>query len=125
MGIMVSVRGWLQCDHGQLAQIKEIVEADDPKRTYSGGWAFPARQYNNIKWAFYGGDIRAVSLGWFEERLRQIAQIPASYPDDEYDERPRGLFLLSHDVDGMGEWRVCDGGLVIGLPQGDHHYLDA
>ncbi|MGW1169884.1 hypothetical protein [Streptomyces sp. NPDC002550] len=43
MGTMVSVRGWLQCDDGQLAQIKEIVEADDPERTYSGGWAFPAR----------------------------------------------------------------------------------
>ncbi|MFE2533896.1 hypothetical protein [Streptomyces sp. NPDC059371] len=70
MGTMVSVRGWLECDAGQLAQIREIVEADDPEHTYSGGWAFPARQYNNVRWAFYGGDIRAVSLDWFEERLR-------------------------------------------------------
>ena len=38
------------------------------------------------------GDIRAVSLDWFEERLRQIAQIPASYQDDEYDESPGGCF---------------------------------
>ncbi|MFG2603194.1 hypothetical protein ACGFT2_06570 [Streptomyces sp. NPDC048514] len=63
MGTMVSVRGWLQCDDGQLAQIKEIVEADDPERTCSGDWAFPARVHN--------------------------------------------------------------GGLVIGLPDGDYHYLDA
>ncbi len=125
MGTMVAVRGWLQCDDGQLAQIKEIVEADDPRRTYSGGWAFPARQYNAVNWAFYGGDIRAVSLAWFEERLRQIARIPASDQDDEYDDRPRGLFLVSHDVDGMSEWRVCNGGLVIRIPDGDYHYLDA
>ncbi|MFJ3714211.1 hypothetical protein [Streptomyces sp. NPDC090057] len=72
---MVSVRGWLQCDDGQLAQIKELVEADDPERTYSGGWAFPA--------------------------------------------------LVSHDVDGMSEWRVRNGGLVMGPPDGDYHYLDA
>ncbi|MFI9810291.1 hypothetical protein ACIHEJ_39460 [Streptomyces sp. NPDC052301] len=122
---MVSVRGWLQCDDGQLAQIKEIVGADDPERTYSGGWAFPARQYNYVRWAFYGGDIRAVSLDWFEERLRQIARIPASYQDGEYDDRPRGLFLVSHDVDGMREWRVHNGDLVIGLPDGDYRYLDA
>jgi hypothetical protein len=125
VGTMVSVRGWLQCDDGQLAQIRQIVEADDPELTYSGGWAFPARQYNYVRWAFYGGDIRAVSLGWFEERLRQIAQLPASDPDEEYDERPRGLFLVSHDAEGMSEWRVHDGGLVIGPPEGDYHYLDA
>ncbi|MFD5818180.1 hypothetical protein [Streptomyces sp. NPDC127038] len=121
---MVSVRGWLQCDEGQLVRIKEIVAADDPNRTYSGGWAFPPRQYNSANWAFYGGDIRAVSLDWFEERLRQIAGIPASDPDDGYDDRPRGLFLLSHDVDGMSEWRVRNGALVIGRPEGDYHYLD-
>ncbi|WP_406439804.1 hypothetical protein OHB00_31820 [Streptomyces sp. NBC_00631] len=125
MGTMVSVRGWLECDDEQLAQIKEIVEADDPELTYSGGWAFPARQYNNVRWAFYGGDIRALSLGWFEERLRQIARIPATYQDDEYDERPRGLFLVGHEADGMTEWRVHHGGLVIGLPAGDYGYLDA
>ncbi|MFF9819740.1 hypothetical protein [Streptomyces sp. NPDC014006] len=122
---MVSVRGWLQCDDEQLAQIKEIVEADDPQRTYSGGWAFPARQYNHVRWAFYGGDIRAVSLDWFQERVRRIARIPASHQDDEFDARPRGLFLVSHDVQGMSEWRVYNGGLVIGLPDGDYRYLDA
>ncbi|MEV0909279.1 hypothetical protein [Streptomyces hokutonensis] len=71
---MVSVRGWLECDDGQLAR---------------------------------------------------IARIPASYPDEEYDERPRGLFLVSHEVDGMSEWRVHNGGLVIGVPEGDYRYLDA
>ncbi|KUO09890.1 hypothetical protein [Streptomyces sp. DSM 15324] len=125
MGVMVSVRGWLECDDGQLARIKEIVAADHPERTYSGGWAFPPRQYNAVRWAFYGGHIRAVSLDWFEERLRQIALIPASRPDDAYDERPRGLFLVSHDVDGMSEWRVRGGVLEIGLPGGDYRYLDA
>jgi hypothetical protein len=54
--------------------------------------------------------------------LRQIAQIPASYQDDEYDERPRGLFLVSHDVDGMSEWRVHivkTGGPEPAGPRGD------
>ncbi|MBN0048777.1 hypothetical protein JS756_32785 [Streptomyces actuosus] len=125
MGTTVSVRGRLQCDDGQSAQIRKIVEADDPERTYSGGRAFPARRYNDVRWVFHGGGIRAVSLGWFEERLRQIARIPASYQDDDYDDRPRGLFLVSHDGAATSEWRVHNGGLVIGLPDGDHHYLDA
>lgn len=91
MGTMVSVRGWLECDDGQLAQIKEIVEADDPERTYSG--AGPSRSaVQRCQVGLLRGYIRAVSLDWFEERMRQIAQIPASYQDDEYDERPRGCF---------------------------------
>jgi len=84
VGTMVSVRGWLECDDGQPARIKEIVAADDPERT----------------------------------------RIPASDPDDEYDERPRGLFLVSHDINGMSEWRVHNGDLLIGLPAGDYRYLD-
>ncbi|MGW1530889.1 hypothetical protein [Streptomyces aureus] len=122
---MVSVRGWLECDDEQLAQIKEIVEADDSERTYSGGWAFPARQYNYVSWAFYGGNFRDTSLERFEDRLRRIARIPAACPDEEYDDRPRGLFLVSHEVDGMSEWRVYNGDLVIGVPEADYGYLDA
>ncbi|MGW1069804.1 hypothetical protein ACWD4F_35510 [Streptomyces aureus] len=122
---MVSVRGWLECDDEQLAQIKEIVEADASERTYSGGWAFPARQYNYVSWAFYGGNFRDTSLEWFEDRLRRIARIPAACPDEEYDDRPRGLFLVSHEVDGMSEWRVYNGDLVIGIPEADYGYLDA
>ncbi|MEU4086587.1 hypothetical protein [Streptomyces aureus] len=122
---MVSVRGWLECDDEQLSRIKEIVEADDPERTYSGGWAFPARQYNYVSWAFYGGNFRDASLEWFEDRLRRIARIPAACPDEEYDDRPRGLFLVSHEVDGMSEWRVHNGDLAIGVPEADYGYLDA
>jgi hypothetical protein len=33
--------------------------------------------------------------------------------------------LVSHEVDGMSEWRVHNGGLVIGVPDGDYRYLDA
>ncbi|MFG2949673.1 hypothetical protein [Streptomyces adustus] len=121
MGVFVSIRGWLGCDDRQLAQVIRIVESDDPDKTYSGGWAFPPKQYNFINWAFYGAEMRAQSVDDFLEQLRRIARIPAS--DDEND-LITGLFLVSHEVDGMTEWQVRDGDVVIGAASETYRYLD-
>ncbi|MFK0150488.1 hypothetical protein ACIQVL_45830 [Streptomyces sp. NPDC090499] len=117
----MSVRGWLECDDRQLAQVGRIVEADDPDRTYSGGWTFPPRQYNAANWAFFGARMRAQSVDWFLERLRSLACIPAS---DEDNDLVRGLFIVGHEVDGMSEWQVRDGTVVIQAVSGAYGFLD-
>ncbi|MFD5401510.1 hypothetical protein [Streptomyces griseorubiginosus] len=121
MGVFVGGRGWLECDDEQLRQVKEIVRADDPEETYSGGWAFPPRQYNYVNWVFFGAHMRAQSVDWFLERLRSVARIPASDDDNDL---VTGLFLVSHEVDGMSEWQVRDGAVRIRAASQDYGYLD-
>ncbi|MFJ6836880.1 hypothetical protein [Streptomyces sp. NPDC091209] len=121
MSVLVNIRGWLVCDDQQLAQIREVVEQDNPDRTYSGGWAFPPRQYNFVNWVFFGAQMRDHSVDWFLDRLRSVARIPAS---DEDDDRVRGLFFVSHEVDGMSEWQVRDGTVVIQAASETYRFLD-
>src|SRR4051794_31179811 len=122
MGVFVRVRGWLECDDRQLARVKEIVGSEDPDRTYSGGWGFPERQYNFTNWVFFGAEMREQSVDWFREQLRLVAQIPASDDDNDL---VAGLFLVSHEVEGMSEWQVRDGGVLIGSARNEDQYLDA
>ncbi|MGW2823649.1 hypothetical protein ACWC24_22040 [Streptomyces sp. NPDC001443] len=121
MGVFVRIRGWLECDDRQLAQVTRIVESDDPDETYSGGWTFPPRQYNFTNWGFYGAAMRAQAVDDFLEQLRRIARIPASDDDNDL---ITGLFLVSHEVDGMSEWQVRDGNVVIRAASEAYRYLD-
>ncbi|MFL5995080.1 MAG: hypothetical protein ACJ736_12335 [Streptomyces sp.] len=121
VGVFVRIRGWLECDDRQLIQVKEIVGRDDPDRTYGGGWGFPTRQYNSINWVFFGAEMRAQSANWFLEQLRRVARVPAS---DEDNDLITGLFLVSHESDGMSEWQVRDGMVLIGAPSGAYQFLD-
>lgn len=122
MGVFVRIRGWLECDDQQLVQVAEIVEADDADRTYSGGWTCPPRQYNFVNWVFFGAQIRESSVDWFLGRLRSVARIPAS---DEDGDLVTGLFFVSHEADGMSEWQVRDGTVLIRAASQDHQFLDA
>ncbi|WP_089105946.1 hypothetical protein [Streptomyces hyaluromycini] len=121
MGVFVRIRGWLECDDRQLAQVKEIVSSEDQDRTYSGGWGFPARQYNFTNWAFFGAEMRAESIDWFREQLYLVARIPASDDDNDL---VTGLFFVSHEVEGMSEWQVRDGDVVTSRANGQYQYLD-
>ncbi|MFD9006732.1 hypothetical protein ACFV0T_38310 [Streptomyces sp. NPDC059582] len=121
MGVFVRIRGWLECDDQQLAQVKAIVCSEDQDRTYIGGWGFPARQYNFTNWVFFGAEMRAVSIDWFREQLLLVARIPASDDDNDL---VTGLFLVSHEVEGMSEWQVRDGNVVTSRANGQYQYLD-
>ncbi|GLP64866.1 hypothetical protein TUSST3_14860 [Streptomyces sp. TUS-ST3] len=121
VGVFVRIRGWLECDDQQLTQVKEIVQADDADQTYSGGWTFPPRQYNFTNWVFYGAELRAQSVDWFLDRLRSVARIPAS--DDDGD-LITGLFFVSHEVDGMSEWQVREGTVLIRAAGQEYRFLD-
>lgn len=120
MGIYVSVRGWLECDEKQLAAIREVIAAHDAG-FYSGGWGFPAKPFNWISYVFYGGDIRHLSVDWFLAQLAAIARIPAS---DEDNDRVCGLFFASHEQDGLSEWQVRDGQVLVSAGDDRYRYLD-
>jgi hypothetical protein len=121
MGVYVKVRGFIECDGPQLARLREIVRSPDADQTYGGAWAFPERHYNWTHYAFYGADIRESALEEFLDVLRAIARIP---PSDEDEDAVTGLFHVSHEIEGMSEWRIR-GGEVHVVPVGDaHRYLD-
>ena len=121
MGIFVSVRGFLQCDEPQLAEIGRIIQAAEGEYSYNGAWAFPQRHYNWVHYVFYGADIPASAVDPMLELLRTIARVP---PTDEDNDRVTGLFLASHEVDGMAEWRIRGGGLRVRAAGDAYRYLD-
>ncbi|MFG3257240.1 hypothetical protein [Streptomyces sp. NPDC048172] len=120
MGVYVSVRGWLECDGTQLAAVREIIAAHDDGR-YADGWGAPRRHLNWTHYLFYGADIRASALDWLTGQLGEIARVPAS---DEDGDRVQGLFLASHEIDGMSEWQVREGRLFVAPADRRYRYLD-
>jgi len=70
---------------------------------------------------FYGSDLRASALPQLMEQLRLIAAIPASDADGD---RVRGLFLTSHEVEGMAEWQIRGGVLHVTVTDARFKYLD-
>jgi len=55
------------------------------------------------------------------EQLRLIAAIPASDADGD---RVRGLFLASHEVEGMAEWQIRGDALHVTVIDARFKYLD-
>ncbi|GAA4524553.1 hypothetical protein [Amycolatopsis samaneae] len=121
MGTYVSIRGWLECDDEQVPAIKAIIAAHDDDDFYSGGWGFPRKPFNWRRYVFYGGDIRESAVDWFLGQLREIARVP---PPDEDDDLVRGLFLASHEAEGMSEWRLRAGQVLISPADARYRYLD-
>jgi hypothetical protein len=107
VGTYVGIRGWLECDSKQLALVRQVIDGDHD--WYNGGWGFPTSQINWTSYV-YGADIRVSALDWFLSQLRRLAALPAS---DEDNDRIRGLFLASRELDGMAQWQVRDGQLLI------------
>ena len=119
MGAYVAIRGWLQCDDKQLALVRHVIDSDQDR--YNGGWAFPAQRINWTGYVFYGADIRDGAVDWFLDQLQQLATLPASDADND---RVRGLFLVSHEVEGMAQWKVRDGQVLITAAGLEFAYLD-
>lgn len=120
MGAYVSVRGWLQCDDKQLTSVNERI-ASSSDYPYVGGWGFPQSPLSWTRYVFYGADIRESAINELLEFVKKIAQIPVSDADND---RIRGLFFATHEVDGMLEWNIRDGEVVISPGRGEYSYLD-
>lgn len=118
VGVYVSIRGWIQCDDAQRELIKQVVSAD-PDDLYNRGWTYSSGP-SWTRYVFYGADIREQAVDWFLDQLCRIAALPAS--DDDND-RVCGLFLASHEVDGMVQWQVRNG-QVIAAPVSGYEFLD-
>ncbi|MEW2566655.1 hypothetical protein [Streptomyces sp. NPDC047070] len=107
MAVYVSIRGWVECDSDQLEALKGIIFRNSDN-AYSGGWGFPAKPFNWTSYVFYGGDLQEVDVSWLRDLLSEIAALP---PRDEEESRVLGLFLVTHEVEGLTEWQIRDGGL--------------
>lgn len=121
MAVFVGVRGFLQCDEPQLAQLERIIRSPEVDYPYNEAWALPGRHYNWVHYVFYGADIHADSVEAMLDLLRTIARIP---PSDDDNDHVTGLFHASHEIDGMSEWQIRDGRVHIGPADGRLRYLD-
>ncbi|MEU5308382.1 hypothetical protein [Streptomyces sp. NPDC021562] len=119
MAVYVSVRGWLECDQAQLSMVKEII-AKSADEHYSGGWGFPARPFNWTSYVFYGGDIQEGDVSWLRDQLAEMAILP---PSDEADADVQGLFMLTHELEGLTEWQIRDKGVHAFPGDERHQYL--
>lgn len=45
MAVFVGVRGFLQCDAPQLAQLERIIRSPEVDHPYNEAWALPGRHY--------------------------------------------------------------------------------
>ncbi|WP_232832148.1 hypothetical protein [Nocardiopsis sp. FIRDI 009] len=120
MGVYVSVRGWLECDERQLVAVREVISSHEDGH-YSNGWSLPRQRVNWTGYVFYGADVRASALDRLAEQMGEIARIPASDGDGD---RVTVLFLVSHEVDGMTEWQIREGRLVVSPGSDRYQYLD-
>jgi hypothetical protein len=118
VAVYAAVRGWLECDDTQLALLRQVIDGD-PARG-DGGWAFPANPTGWINYVFYGADLQAPAVDRLLDQLRRLAALPAS---DEDDDRIRGLFFNTHEVDGMAQWQVRDGLLHVSAVDPAYAYL--
>ncbi len=109
MGVNVSVRGWVDCADGQEALVREIIERHDDG-FYSRGWSTLTGPNGSVC-VFYGETIREQATNWLLE----------ADPED----RIRGLFLVHHEVQGMQEWQVRDGQLLVEPAGSRYDYLYA
>ncbi|BCL30242.1 hypothetical protein ACFFS2_36180 [Streptomyces aurantiacus] len=121
MAVYVSIRGWIECDPKQLDSLKNII-AEHSDNAYSGGWGFPAQPFNWTSYAFYGGDLQVADVPWLRN---QLAEMAALQPGDEDESQVEGLFLVTHEVDGLTEWQIRDGGLYEVPGSEGHAYLGA
>ncbi|MFE9687356.1 hypothetical protein [Streptomyces sp. NPDC006285] len=121
MAVYVSIRGWLECDSGQLELLKNII-AEHSDNAYFGGWGFPAQPFNWTSYAFYGGDLQVTDVPWLRDQLTEMAALPTG---DEDESRVEGLFLVTHEVEGLTEWQIR-GGKLHEVPGSERHaYLGA
>jgi hypothetical protein len=117
--LYVSVRGWLECDRLQLFAVKEVIakHADDH---YSGGWGFPIHPFNWTAYVCYGGDIQEGDIPWLRDQLAEMAVLS---PEDKDDSDVQGLFMLTHEGEGLTEWQIRNKGLHELSGAGRHQHL--
>ncbi|GLW68038.1 hypothetical protein Kpho02_03370 [Kitasatospora phosalacinea] len=118
----MSICGWVDCcEDEQLRLLRGIAAAERAgERDYRGGWTFPTEQPMWGRVAFFAADGRA----GYEDRVREVLERVAALPAVDQDDRVRGLFRVSHEVDGATEWRLRRGELLCVPAPPEYDYLD-
>jgi hypothetical protein len=88
MGVYVSVKGWLECDRGQLAFVKDIIGAHDDGH-YICGWGFPTKPFSGL-WCECGPARRCARFHLWTGRRAWVHQVRARIPPGVI--RPGGSF---------------------------------
>ncbi|WP_232838524.1 hypothetical protein [Streptomyces geranii] len=59
-------------------------------------------------------------MGVSRDQLTEMAALP---PSDEDDSGVQGLFMVTHELDGLVEWQIRDGGIHDVPGDERHQYL--
>jgi len=112
MGRYAGVRGWLECEHSEVPQLREAIHAasaaggppESAAARYLKGWVFPETGFNWTAYVFYGGDVRCEFVDWLEAQVLAAAR---SLPDVE------GWFRVDVEDGESVWWEVCNGGISV------------
>ncbi|MCI1694298.1 hypothetical protein [Aneurinibacillus aneurinilyticus] len=115
MGKYVSIRGWIECEDGDLLKIKEVYDyfldnyseneiSSEKRKLYQTGWGFPSNVVNWTAYVFYGADIREYHTDFIKAQLTAIAKINQDIT---------GFFLIDdHDGENKFCWQLLNGSLI-------------
>ncbi|NLL64159.1 MAG: hypothetical protein GX241_08060 [Ruminococcaceae bacterium] len=116
MGHFVSIRGWIECEEGDIIFIKEIMDnfcrnytkhfiKEETKKLYQKGWQIPNEFINWSAYIFYGADIREYHTDFIKD---QIIAIAASNKEIE------GYFHVDDDEGNIKvSWKLYKGELIV------------
>lgn len=111
-----NVRGFLDCDYGDLEVIRDVVAryrdraaefrlTEDAVALYLDGWLYQKREINWIAHAFFGASMKRGGVDLVLEQLERLAKL---IPDLE------GVFFVDDDEGGPGRrWDVTGGRVTV------------
>ncbi|MEU3564977.1 hypothetical protein [Kitasatospora sp. NPDC006786] len=112
MSRFFNVRGFIDCDYGDLKAIRGIVESYEGRAAefgldgevvhlYLSGWMYQVREINWISHAFFGASMRAGGVNLLLDQLSCIARSSAEI---------EGVFFVDDDEGCESrEWNISDG----------------
>ena len=122
MSTVATIRGWLECDDDQIAQIKQVVQNHIDEH-YTSAWAFPPAKTTGswINFAFFGVSADQAVTEWLEQQLQAIAALQPKSPDEYI----RGIFFVSVEGQPRQEWHIANGALRKTAASAAYDYLDS
>ncbi|MDE6312569.1 MAG: hypothetical protein K2M46_02955 [Lachnospiraceae bacterium] len=111
MAKYVSIRGWIECEHNQVANIKKIITdygnridfespiCQENVRLYNKGWCYQSATINWTSYIFYGADVKEYYLCFIEEEIREIVNRNFEL---------EGIFFLDYEEGERKCWKISN-----------------
>ena len=110
MGLLYSLRGWLEMDDERCEQVRHIIEADeDALSHYRESWCFQTRGGGGTKFAFFGSVVRESGLSSIRRQVERIATTVSSRDGDITDFVSGVFHVTSEDETREIVWICRDG----------------